>query len=80
MYLEATVPTKSFSDAVEIPKDVLTRENQVYTIDNSVVRLKWVKPLEYRQNSVIVQGLSHGETVITDRILSPVLGTRATSK
>ena len=80
MYLEATVPTKSFSNAVEIPKDVLTRENQVYTIDNSVVRLKWVKPLEYRQNSVIVQGLSHGETVITDRILSPVLGTRATSK
>lgn len=80
MYLEALVPTQSFANAVEIPKDVLTRKNQVYTIDESVVRLKDVKPLEYRQNSVIVQGLSHGEAVITDRILSPVLGTKAISK
>ena len=80
MYLEALVPTQSFANAVEIPKDVLTRKNQVYTIDDSVVRLKDVKPLEYRQNSVIVQGLSHGEAVITDRILSPVLGTKAISK
>lgn len=80
MYLEASIGTRSFSDAVEIPKEVLTNENQVYTIHDSVVKLKDVEPLEFRQNSVIVRGLSHGEEVITDQILSPILGTKATSK
>ena len=80
MYLEALVSTESFTDAVEIPKDILTNENQVYTIHDSVVRLKNVKPVDFRQNSVIVQGLSMGEEVITDRVLSPILGTKAISK
>ena len=80
MYLEAIVKTKSFNEAVEIPKDVITRENQVYIIHDAVVKLKDVRPLEFRENSVIVHGLSNGDQIITDRIISPVLGTKAVSK
>ena len=80
MYLEGAVASERYPKAVKIDKEVLTREHQVYTIQDSVVRLKTVTPVYYRQNTVIVQGLAAGDQIITDPILSPLQGTKAVSK
>ena len=80
MYLEGELGSGSYKNAVEIPKSMLTRKNQVYVIEDSVVRLKSVTPLEFRNQMVIVQGLALNDELITDTILSPVQGIIAASK
>lgn len=80
MYLEGKLGSDSYKNAVEIPKSILTRKNQVYIIKDSVVWLKSVTPLEFRDQTVIVQGLDANDGLITDPILSPVQGIIALPK
>ncbi len=79
-YLEGKIEASTYPEAVEIPLALLTRENQVYIIKDSIVRLKNVEPVEFRQQTVIVQGFSEGDQLITDPVLTPILGLKATSK
>ncbi len=80
MYLEGKFATRAYENAVEIPGETLTRKNQVYVIEDSIVRLKDVVPLEFLENTVIVQGLAPGDQLITDPIQSPIQGIAAVSK
>ncbi len=80
MYLVGDLASRTYENAVEMPKEVLTRQNQVYVIEDSVVKLKNVTPLEYQEVTVIVQGLAQNDQVITDLITSPIQGITAIPK
>ena len=80
MYLEGELSSEYYPDAVRLDKEVITRENQVYTIQDSVVRLKEVNPVHYLSDAVIVQGLEEGDQVITESVNSPLVGTRAVAQ
>ncbi|MEM9328736.1 MAG: HlyD family efflux transporter periplasmic adaptor subunit [Bacteroidota bacterium] len=80
MYLEGKVRTSEFDNAVELSKDLITRNNQVYLIKDSIVQLKDVELLAYNATSVVVGGLSHGDKVITDPVRSAIQGIKATAR
>lgn len=80
MYLQGKFASHTYPDAVEIPKDILTRKNQVHVIEDSTVKLKNVSPLEFRDNTVIVQGLAAGDQLITDAVQAPIQGLKAISR
>ena len=60
MYLEADLVAKSVKDAYEIPRKVLVNNNSVYIVRDSVLELTKVKPVYFKEQSVIVQGLPDG--------------------
>ncbi|MEM9830414.1 MAG: efflux RND transporter periplasmic adaptor subunit [Bacteroidota bacterium] len=80
LYLIGNVSSRTYERAVEVPKTALTRQNQVYVIEDSTVRLKDVTPLDYRETTVVVQGLAQNDQVITDPVTSPIQGITAVSK
>lgn len=80
MYLIGTLSSHTYENAVEVPKGALTRQNQVYVIKDSTVQLKDIIPLEYQDETVIVQGLAQNDQVITDPVTSPIQGITAVSK
>lgn len=80
MYLEGTLDANIYEDAVELSKELITRNNQVYLIKDSTVQLKNVELLAFNSGTVIVSGLDAGDRVIVDPIQSPVQGIVAVAK
>ena len=80
MYLEGKLPVSQYEDVVELPTALITRRNQVHIVENDVVKLKDVVPVEYQGKHVIVRGLSSGDEVITDEVTTPIQGIKAVSK
>jgi len=77
MYLEAVLELSSFDEAVELPKELLTRNNQVFVLSDSLIKTKPVEALAYTSATVILQGLKEGDLVINEPMKSTLHGTKA---
>jgi len=80
MYLEGQIEADTLNHVVEINRSLLTRDNQIYTLKDSLVRLKTVRPIQYAGETVMVQGLSDGELIITEPISTSIQGIRSLPK
>ncbi|MEM8900558.1 MAG: HlyD family efflux transporter periplasmic adaptor subunit [Bacteroidota bacterium] len=80
MFLEASLGSGKEELVAEIPLIAMTRTNQVHVIQDSIVSLKEVVPISFRENSVWVKGLAEGEEVIIEEILEPITGIKAVSQ
>ena len=64
MFLEAVVAAKEVEDAVELPREMLFDENQVYTTDGKELKKWTVEPVYFTENTVIVRKLENGTDVL----------------
>ncbi|MCR9253826.1 MAG: HlyD family efflux transporter periplasmic adaptor subunit [bacterium] len=80
LYLEGQLATKEFRNAIQISKDLLTKENQIYVIQDSVVRLKNVSILDVSDTRAVITGLSENDNIIVDPIYNSIDGIRAIPK
>ena len=64
---------------MELPKSVVTSQNQVYVIEDAYVKLRDVEPVEFRTETIVVQGIPKGTQVIIDPVDQPIQGIKATS-
>lgn len=80
MFLEANLESDALKQVVSLPLDVLNRKNQVHLIQNSMVVLHDVTPVHYEKDIVWVTGLKGGEEIIIEKIIEPIVGTKAISK
>lgn len=76
MYLEGKVQSSVLSEAYTIPASALKRDDSVLTLHNNIISRAKVKPVEYVQDSVIVQGLSDNTQIILNDFQTPVEGKR----
>lgn len=66
MYLEATISGQEKLNAIEIPRNLLIDEHQIYVIQNdSQIVLKNIDVVHKSRKNVIVQGVQNGELMIT---------------
>lgn len=72
-YLEGTISGKLFENAVEIPRNLLSRSNTVLIAEGGKATHKEVEPLLFKQESVIVSGLTADDKVIELRAGSAAL-------
>lgn len=80
MYLQGVLPTEELKDVVALPKNLLTRKNEVHVIQDGRVYLKSVTPVKYGAERVWIRGLQDGDEVITDEIYEPIQGIAARSQ
>ena len=64
MYLEGSISGRTLENAVEIPRNMLTRGNTILVVEDSLATHKRVEPLLFKKESVIVSGLSADDRVI----------------
>jgi multidrug efflux pump subunit AcrA (membrane-fusion protein) len=78
LFLEAELKGEHFSNVVELPIHAINRSNQVHVIEDQMVSLQDVEPLQYRANKVWVSGLEQGQVVVVENITEPIIGKRVT--
>ena len=64
IYLEGTISGRTLQNAVEIPRNLLTREHTILVVEDGRATHKRVEPLLFKKESVIVSGLSADDRVI----------------
>lgn len=78
LFLEADLPGQTLRQVAALPKEVLTRDGNVYVIRDSTVRLQAVEVAALQADKVYLRGLTTGERVITSGVQgTAVVGTRA---
>jgi len=70
MYLEANIAAKSEKDALEIPRNLLVNENQVFIVNGDHLELKEVSAVYFTDKSAIIKGLPDG----TEMLNRPIPG------
>ena len=65
MYLEANVPTKSISKAIEIDRKLLVENKSLYIVNNNQLELVAINPVHFNENTVVVQGLENGIQLVS---------------
>lgn len=60
MYLEANIAARSENNAMEIPRSLLTNQNELYAVVDGKLVIKTVTPVYTTEKTVIVKGLPDG--------------------
>lgn len=79
LYFEGVADGRIIPDAVEIPRNLLTRSNTVLVVEDEKATHKEVEPIRFRDETVIVTGLSEEDKLIELRAgVSNLAGSRVT--
>lgn len=70
MYMEAKIAAVPESNAIEIARDLLINEKEIFIVENDVLVAKEIIPVHNTDNTVIVKGLKNGTNMVT----KPVAG------
>lgn len=65
MFLEASIAATEIENALELPREMLLSNDQVYTTDGKVLSAVNVEPVHFTQKTVIVRGLKDKDQVLT---------------
>lgn len=76
MYLEGAFATRRYQDVFVIPQAALSRDESVLILEENVIVRKPITPVEYLRDSIIVQGLTENDKLITNQFSIPVEGTK----
>ncbi|OSY87820.1 RND transporter [Tenacibaculum holothuriorum] len=74
MYLEANVPTKTATEAIEINRKLLVENKSVYVVRNNVLDLVSINPIHFNESSVVVKGLKNGTQLVSKAIAGAYVG------
>ncbi|WP_179367654.1 efflux RND transporter periplasmic adaptor subunit [Winogradskyella forsetii] len=80
MYVEANFVKGAFDNAIEVDKDLISRENRVYVIEDSTVVAKEIKVLQTKEDNSVITGLDKGDQMITEKTTNPIAGIKAVPK
>ncbi|MBT8205730.1 MAG: HlyD family efflux transporter periplasmic adaptor subunit [Eudoraea sp.] len=73
MYLEANLNAKDENDAIEIDRQLLLENNQIFVVRDTILDLIDVKPVYFSDRKVVLKDVPEGTTIIT----KPVVGAYA---
>lgn len=68
MYLRGDVVARSVSEAIRIPRNLLVDQTQVFTIQDSILRLHNIKLVKVEPEMVILQGVPNGTPLLAKPI------------
>ena len=68
MYLEAQIAGQEEENTFELSRKLLVNETQVFTVQDTVLRLKNVEPVYFKENSVVVRGLEDGTRLLAQPV------------
>ncbi|MEN1785503.1 MAG: HlyD family efflux transporter periplasmic adaptor subunit, partial [Bacteroidota bacterium] len=72
-YLEALLDAREVPNAIEIDRSLLTNNNHIYTVRDSVLDIITVKPVYFSDRKVILQDVPDGTPIVS----KPVMGAYA---
>lgn len=65
MYMEANIAARSEKDAIEISRNLLQNENQLFAVENDQLVLKQVNPVYFTDRTAVIKGLADGTKILS---------------
>ncbi|OEK04390.1 efflux RND transporter periplasmic adaptor subunit [Roseivirga misakiensis] len=65
MYLEANIAARSEKDALEIPRNLLNNETEIFAVEDGKITTKAVNAVYFTDKTAIVKGLEDGTQIIS---------------
>lgn len=64
LYLEANVPAKEETNAIEIDRKLLVENKSLFVVKQNILDLVEVNPVYFNENTVVVKGLKNGMQLV----------------
>ena len=74
MYLEANVPVKTATEAIEIDRKLLVDNTSLYVVKNNQLDMVTVNPIHFNEKTVVVKGLENGEILVRKPVAGAYVG------
>ncbi len=74
MYLEAQLDAKEETDAIEIDRNLLLENNQIFVVRDSVLDLIDVKPVYFTDKKVVIKEVPDGTTIMAKPLIGAYTG------
>jgi len=68
MYLEASFSVKAIEQAVEVPRNLLVDDTNLYIVQDSILSLQSIIPVFFNEKTVVVKGLEDGQMLIKEAV------------
>ena len=65
MYLEANIEARSEKGAIELPRNLLNNEKEVFAVEDGKLVIKQVTPVYYTDKTAVVKGLADGTQIVS---------------
>ncbi|MEM9985497.1 MAG: HlyD family efflux transporter periplasmic adaptor subunit, partial [Bacteroidota bacterium] len=69
-YLRTEMPGKRKLEVMEIPRNVVVNQNEVYVVQDSMLHIKPVRIEKLNKETIYISGLDQGEFVVMEPLLS----------
>ena len=64
VYLEANISGETIGNAIEIDRNLLLEDEQIFVVENNVLAVLPVKPVYFSESKMIIQGVPNGEVIL----------------
>ncbi len=68
MYLEASLPVKSISEAYEVSRKLLVDDTKLFVVNDSTLNLQSIAPVFFNKKTVVVKGLENGQKLVKEPV------------
>lgn len=65
MFLNASLQAKEITNAIKLPRALLIGNEQVYIVENELLKLVKINPVHFTDKEVVIQGLQDGIKVLS---------------
>ncbi len=76
MYMEADLKAKEEKNTYEISRKLLVDNNKLFVLNDSLLDIKTVVPVYFKENTVVVKGLENGTEILAKAIPGAYVGMR----
>jgi multidrug efflux pump subunit AcrA (membrane-fusion protein) len=74
MYLQVEIQGQTIKNAYAVSRSLLKDQNKIFIVKDSVLAYKSVKPVYYKDEDAIIQGLEDGDIIMTSNLSSAYPG------
>ena len=68
MYLEASLPVKSISEAFEVSRKLLVDDTKLFIVNDTVLNLQNITPVFFNEKTIVVKGLENGQKIVKEPV------------
>ncbi len=69
-FIEAAIPARTINDGLEIPRNILYNGNEVFVIEDSLLKVKEVTVHRLMEENAVISGLAVGEDLVVEPLIN----------
>jgi len=68
MYMQANLDARNEENAIEIDRSLISDRNEIFTVQDSVLKTIEVEPVYFSDRKVVIKGVPEGEIIVTRQV------------